>query len=132
MKIFTQIKRYLTVGLGAAITDFCVYGLLIRFAGFSPLTANLISRPAGGLFSFTGNKMWTFERNQLAGTSSQFLRFWITWLCAYTASELLVWFFSRQLDFGPFMTKVCAEAIACSGVFFVHRFWTFRNGCRAA
>lgn len=128
MKLLTQLRRYLTVGVGSAMTDFCLYGLLIRFAGLSPLTANLISRPAGGLFSFAGNKLWTFERGQRAGTGTQFLRFWMTWLGAYAISELSVWFLSNRLGTGPFLAKVGAEAIACSGVFLTHRFWTFRNG----
>ncbi len=127
MKLITQLRRYLTVGICAAITDFCFYGILIRFGGLSPLSANLISRPVGGLVSFSGNKMWTFERGQLAGTASQFARFWVLWIGAYVASEALVWFFSRRLEWTPFMTKVGAEAIVCSGVFFVHRFWTFHD-----
>lgn len=128
MKLITQLRRYLTVGIGSAITDFCIYGLLIRFAGCTPMIANLISRPAGGLFSFTGNKLWTFERTQRAGTLTQFLRFWTTWIGAYAISELSVWFFSHRLGAGPVLTKVGAEAIACSGVFLFHRLWTFQTG----
>lgn len=127
MKLIAQIRRYLTVGLGAAITDFGLYGLLIRFGGLPPLLANLTSRPVGGLVSFAGNKLWTFERGQLSGTAAQFIRFWVTWAGAYATSEALVWFFSRRMGLGPFTAKICAEAIACSGVFLVHRYWTFRN-----
>lgn len=127
MKLITQLRRYLTVGIGAAITDFCLYGVLIRFGGLSPLIANLISRPAGGLVSFTGNKVWTFQRNQLSGTASQFARFWILWIGAYAASEALVWVLNRRLEWGPLMTKAGAEAIVCSGVFLAHRFWTFSD-----
>ncbi len=111
--------------MAAALTDFCLYGLMVRFAGLPPVIANLISRPTGGLVSFLGNKMWTFERRTLAGTRAQALRFLATWICAYAASEILVWLFHDRLGFTPLPAKVSAEAIACSGVFLTHRVWTF-------
>ena len=126
MRIHIQLRRYLTVGLFATITDFCLYGVLIRVAGLSPVTANLISRPCGGLVSFTGNKLWTFEKRGITGTRSQFLRFLTTWLGSYALSETLVWFFSQRVGLPPLLTKISAEAIACSGVFVAHRYWTFR------
>lgn len=125
MKLFLQIRRYLTVGLAAALTDFCLYGILVRFGPVSPVVANLVSRPVGGLVSFLGNKMWTFERRSLAGSRTQALRFLLTWVCAYAASESLVWFFHNQLGFPPLAAKLSAEAVACSGVFLTHRLWTF-------
>ena len=125
MKLLHQVRRYLTVGLAAALTDFCLYGILVRFGAVAPVIANLISRPAGGLVSFLGNKMWTFERRSLADIRAQALRFLITWICAYAVSESLVWLFHNRLGFPPLVAKLSAEAVACSGVFLAHRFWTF-------
>lgn len=144
-----QIKKYVTVGAGSAITDFTIYGLLIHFAGLSPEATNLISRPCGGLFSFTGNKLWTFERRQMEGTRREFVRFWIVWAVSYVLSELLVWQFHIQfvrhsafplalsdaighltglrLDMIQVLPKICAEGIVCTGLFLSHRFWTFRH-----
>ncbi len=127
MRMLIQLRRYLATGALAALADFCLYGLLVRLAGVAPVIANLISRPAGGLVSFAGNKVWTFERRSLAGTPLQFLRFAVTWFGAYLASEALLWFFHHRLGFRPMLAKLCAEAIACSGVFLTHRFWTFRS-----
>ena len=145
----TQIKKYATVGLGSAITDFTIYGLLIYFMGLPPEVANLISRPCGGVVSFTGNKIWTFERKQLAGTRREFTRFWIVWLVSYALSELLVWVFHMhfmrhpalphalsgflyhlghfQADMIQVLPKICAESLVCIGLFLSHRFWTFRH-----
>lgn len=145
----TQIKKYVTVGLGSAATDITIYGLLLHFAGFSPETANLISRPCGGVFSFTGNKLWTFERRKLEGTRREFTRFWIVWLVSYALSELLVWLFHVyfqhhqalpqavsaillhtlriQADMIQVLPKICAESMIGVGLFLSHRFWTFRH-----
>ncbi len=149
MTLFIQLKKYLTVGIGSAITDFSLYGLLLRYAGLSPEVANLISRPCGGLFSFCGNKLWTFDRRQVQGTRRELTRFWIVWLVSYIASELLVWLFHVQFmrhdqlpvtlsamihhltgirpDMVKVLPKFCAECLVGIGLFLSHRFWTFRR-----
>lgn len=149
MSLLTQIKKYLTIGAGSAITDFSIYGLLLHFAGLPPEVANLISRPCGGVVSFTGNKLWTFNRRQLQGTRREFVRFWIVWLVSYLVSEILVWLFhlhfmrhpalphsltgliGHMTGFHPDMVavlpKFCAECLVGIGLFLSHRFWTFRH-----
>lgn len=148
MSLLSQIKRYLTVGLGSALTDFSVYGLLLHFAGWPPEVANLISRPCGGLFSFAGNKLWTFKRRQLEGTHRELARFWTVWLVSYLVSEVLVWLFHIHFrnhpglpdslsnavhhlvglrpDLVTALPKLCAECLVGLGLFLSHRFWTFR------
>ena len=149
MSWITQVKKYLTVGVGSAITDFTVYGLLIHFTGLPPEGANLVSRPCGGLFSFMGNKLWTFERTQLEGTRRQFIRFWIVWAVGYVVSELLVWLFHvyfvrnpalphfvssflyhlshTRVNMVQILPKILAEGLIATGLFLTHRFWTFRH-----
>lgn len=149
MSWLPQIKRYLTVGLGSAATDMTIYGLLLLYANLPPELANLISRPCGGLFSFTGNKLWTFERRHIAGTAREFSRFWVVWLVSYALSELLVWLFHLhfirhhaipdwistvirhmtgvQIVMVKVLPKLCAEGAVCIGLFLTHRFWTFRH-----
>ena len=149
MSWLVQIKKYATVGIGSAITDLSIYGSLVHFAGFSPEAANLISRPCGGLVSFTFNKIWTFDRSQISGTHRELIRFGVVWLASYCASILLVWlfhhFFIRNPDlpvglsgivqhlFGwtlhleVVLPKLFAESLVCIGIFLSHRFWTFRQ-----
>ena len=127
MSLFGQLRRYTAVGLGSTVTDLSAYALLARVAGFDPLIANLISRPLGGLFSFVGNKVWTFERRQVGGTNRELVRFWTIWFGAYAASEALVWLFHHHFHYGPFLTKLCAEAPVCVVVFLTHRYWTFHR-----
>ena len=146
MSLIAQIKRYVTVGAGSAITDFTIYGLLLHFLGLPPEGANLISRPCGGIFSFLGNKLWTFNRKQLAGTRREFTRFWIVWLVSYALSELLVWGFhlhfirhhglpgalsgfilhvtSFHVNMIEVLPKICAECLVWFGLFLSDRFWT--------
>jgi putative flippase GtrA len=126
LSFFVQLRRYVTVGIGSAITDLCVYAWLTRSMGYDPLVANLISRPMGGVFSFVCNKLYTFSRKQVTGTHRELVRFWVIWIAAYAASEGLVWVFHNRLHLSPIPTKVCAEGIVCGFVFLTHRYWTFR------
>lgn len=149
MNWFIQIKKYATVGIGSAITDFSIYGALIHYANFSPEAANLISRPCGGLFSFTFNKIWTFDRKQMTGTHRELMRFGIVWIVSYCVSILLVWLFHQyfisnqevplalsgmirhvtgwEFHLVEALPKLCAEGLVCIGLFLSHRFWTFRQ-----
>lgn len=149
MSWLNQIKKYATVGIGSAITDLSIYGVLIHFANFSPEGANLISRPCGGLVSFTFNKLWTFDRKQLTGTHRELIRFGIVWIVSYGASIVLVWLFHQffirnqnmpleitkiiqhvtgwEIHMIEVLPKLCAESLVCIGLFLSHRFWTFRH-----
>ncbi|MEI6168471.1 MAG: GtrA family protein [bacterium] len=149
MTWLVQIKKYATVGIGSAITDLSIYGSLVHFAGFSPEAANLISRPCGGLVSFTFNKIWTFDRSTISGTHREFIRFGIVWVASYCASILLVWLFHQffirnpglpaglseivqhlsgyTLNLETVLPKLFAEGLVCTGIFLSHRFWTFRQ-----
>lgn len=127
ISLLQTLRRYLTVGVGSAITDLGLYALLTHGAGMDPVFANLISRPCGGLFSFTVNKLWTFNRRELRGTSSEFLRFCLVWLAAYTLSESLIWLFTRQCHWGPLHAKIPAEVVTGIFSFICLRFWTFRK-----
>ena len=122
-----SVRRYLTVGVGTTLVDWIILGLLVRYAGWSAAAANLVSRPCGGLFSFAFNKVWTFERRELRGTGSQFVRYGCLWLCAYALSEALIWGFSSRVGWGPFQSKIVAEALVNVVGYLVMRYWTFRT-----
>jgi putative flippase GtrA len=124
--LWGHLKKYLTVGAGSATTDFLVFTVLCRYTGWSAWAANLISRPCGGCFSFCFNKFWTFSRRESRGTGRQLLRYWMTWLVTYGASELLVWALSRRAGWSAFASKVTAECAVNAAGFLVHRHWTFR------
>ena len=124
--VFGELRRYLTVGAGAAATDFLTYALLTRSLGMDPLAANLISRPLGGLFSFIFNRAWTFRNHRAQAAHVQFLRFWILWLVTYALSEALVGLFNRIAGLGPLLTKMGAESVVGLFNFLVMRHWTFR------
>jgi putative flippase GtrA len=118
--------RYYTVGACAAASDFSIYLILARAVGLSPLVANLVSRPVGGLVGFVLNRLWTFRRRRSLGAGTQFARFWLVWAVSFCLSESLVAVFYNLLGLGVLSTKICAEAIAGVLTFLLQRHWTFR------
>ena len=128
--LWDHLRRYLTVGVGSAVTDLTMLTILTHFAHWPAWMANLVSRPCGGLFSFIFNKVWTFGRREIRGTGAQLGRFWAAWLIAYALSELLVWAFSRFAEWGALPSKIAAEGIVNVANFLVLRHWTFRASGR--
>ncbi len=122
-----QLGRYAMSGLAAAVTDLTVYVLLNR-AGWHPLAAHLVSRPAGGIVSFAANRWWTFGGRRFAWTlAGQAWRYGSVWLAAYLATEVLIWVYLRWLPARPVAVKVLAELTAGFVAFWVQRQWTYRG-----
>ncbi|MBU4460677.1 MAG: GtrA family protein [Verrucomicrobia bacterium] len=122
-----EIWRFAVCGLGAAAADIGAYSALTHFAGLHPLAANLISRPLGGLVSFTANRFWTFRHRPMEKSLPvQFGRYWIVWIAAYGLSELFLFLWLRVLPGDQTIAKLLAEG--CVGIlsFLAQRLWTYR------
>ena len=122
-----DLGRYVIAGMAATVADFLLFIILTRSGALHPLTANLISRPAGGLASFVVNKLWTFiRRPQRARLPVQFVRFWVVWLTCYAISEAGLWVWLQVLPGERAACKVLAEIGAGIVSFLLLRHWTFR------
>ncbi|MBN2562810.1 MAG: GtrA family protein [Phycisphaerae bacterium] len=119
--------RFVATGAGAATVDLGLYTLLIRVAGLHPLVANLISRPAGGLFSFTVNKLWTFADHDRSRWHIQFAQYVMLWLTWYALSEGLLGLFHSLLGLHALLAKPLAEGIVALLNFVMLRHWVFRE-----
>lgn len=122
---FGQLRRFLTTGLGAAATDLGLYTLLSSGFGIHPLAANLVSRPAGGLVSFLGNKYYTFRGKQRRRARTQILKFVAVWFLSFALSETLVGLLHGSAGLSPVPSKVLAEIAAGGVTFLCHKYWTF-------
>ena len=121
-----HVRRWLSVGVLSTVTDYSLYGLLLYCAQWSPVAANMVSRPCGGIVSFVFNKVWTFERREVRGTGGQALRYLCVWLSAYSMSNLLLWVFTALANWAQVPAKMVADAVVNSIGFLVLRHWTFR------
>ena len=126
-----HVRRYMTVGAFSTITDYTVYLSLIHLAGWPAVGAAAVSRPCGGVVSFSFNKVWTFERRAVRGTGTQLFRYACVWLSAYAASTLLVWLFRDHLNWTELPSKIVADSIVNSIAFLIVRHWAFQASAAA-
>ncbi|MCX7591961.1 MAG: GtrA family protein [Kiritimatiellae bacterium] len=113
-------------GIGSFLTDCSIYAILAKLCKFHPLIANMISRPAGGVFSFLFNKYWTFQNRGKTRTIVQFGRFGLIWFVNLGLSELLVGLFHEVVRLGPIQSKVWTEVILAGVTFTYLKLWAFR------
>jgi uncharacterized membrane protein YfhO/putative flippase GtrA len=59
-KIPGEMVKYLFFGAATTFFNWCVYGLVVRFAGFSVTVGNVIAWFVAVVFAFTTNKIWVF------------------------------------------------------------------------
>ena len=124
--ILSDFWRYVSGGVGAVLTDFTVFILLTHGGGLHPVMANTVSRPLGGLVSFTANRHWTFRGRGKAALHVQFVRFWIVWGLSFMLTEALIWIFHDGFHWSPVISKLGAEGMAGLFNFLMQRHWTFR------
>jgi putative flippase GtrA len=125
-RLAAQSIRYLIVGAIAGGSDLLLNAFLTHVIELTPLQANLISRPFGGVISFTLNKFWTFGNRGQATTSRQAFRFCMVWLTLFAGSQALVWFYYEVVGLSPDLTKLSAEGTLGICSFLCQKFWTFR------
>jgi uncharacterized membrane protein YfhO/putative flippase GtrA len=56
-----ELVSYLFFGAATTFVNWCVYGLAVRFAGFSVTSGNVIAWIVAVVFAFVTNKIWVFE-----------------------------------------------------------------------
>ena len=126
VRIISDFRRYVIVGIGAVLTDLTVFILLVHVGGLHPVMANAVSRPLGGLVSFTANRHWTFRGRGKAALHIQFVRFWIVWGLSFMLTEALIWLLHDGFHWSAMLSKLGAEGIAGLFNFLMQRHWTFR------
>ena len=123
--------RYGICGIGAVAADYATFGLLTRAAGWGPVAAQMLSRPAGGVVSFLANRFWTFRDRKGAALPVQFVRYAVVWTAAYGLSVAAVWAYSKLIPDQPFAAKVLADGTVVLFSFLANRHWTFRAAAPA-
>jgi uncharacterized membrane protein YfhO/putative flippase GtrA len=60
-KVHREAVNYLFVGGATTFVNWCVYGLVVRLAGYSVTAGSVIAWIAALVFAFITNKIWVFE-----------------------------------------------------------------------
>ena len=123
--ILRDAIRYSLCGFAVVATDYGTFFLLSSGLGWSPLAAQAVCRPAGGLVSFALNRAWTFRDRRGLALRVQFVRFWVVWASAYVLALTAVGLYTRLMPDHPALAKMCADATVAVVSFTLQRQWTF-------
>lgn len=121
--------RYAICGAVAVAVDYSIWWLLSVRAEWWTVAAQAISRPAGGLVSFAGNRLWTWRRRRAFSLGKQFARFWLVWAGLYVLAAAATWALSDVLPDEPrgrFLAKALADGATALIGFLFQRTLTFR------
>jgi putative flippase GtrA len=110
MGTIKRFMRYVAVSGGAALSDWIVFASIMALGGHY-LNAQMISRIAGGIFSFIANKYWSFEASGADHLHAEGRRFLLLYLVSYGLSVGLLYFFADIVGLNPYVSKLIGDSL---------------------
>lgn len=123
--LIKQLIRYGIVGGTAFCTQYLVVILLVHFFKLNPLTANIFGFGCGFIVSFTGHRLWTFQKHTRQ-THKLFLHYSLLSLINLALNQTLYFIFLHKLHFHYATALPIVIALATSIVFCINKLWVFR------
>ena len=106
MSYLQKFAKYGTVALGATITDWIVFVSLVTPGLVNPLYGQMISRIAGGVFSFSTNKYWSFKAQDGKHLVRQGRRFLLLYGFSYCLSLTSFYVLFEVVGISAFLAKL--------------------------
>ncbi len=103
--------KYCFVAGGSAACDWGVF-IALMFFGVPSIAAHMTSRICGGVFSFTFNKMWSFDSHKSPHLTQEGRRFLLLYAISYFLSTFLLIFGLKILLLSPWWAKLMAD-VSC-------------------
>lgn len=119
-----QAGRYITVAVQSALADWGMFVLLVT-VGAEGLLAQAIARLVGGAYSFTANKLWSFQAGGWSTLAPQAGRFGALYVVSYVLS--LVLFQGISAASSPWLAKPLADGGCFLFNFVVMKSWVFAD-----
>ena len=122
-----QFSKYGGVAAGSAIADYAVFSALL-FLGAGILPAQMFARVAGGIFSFTLNKYWSFGTRSRKTLIIEGRRFIGLYTFSYFLALGILYTLTEYLYLGAYPAKIIADTFCFMVNFVVMRRYVFGGG----
>jgi len=124
--IYKSFFKNIASSLLSAIVDILSFMLLVQ-VGNSIISATAIARVISGIFNFSLNKIWVFEKKDSHNTTNESLRYLALFITQMFFSGLLTEMLSSVLNFdnGLLISKMLIDCSLFVTNFIVQRFWIF-------
>ena len=127
--VFKQFVKFCLVGVTNVIVDFSIYIALTRLIPFFHahyLVASLISFSLAVSWSFTLNRIWTFE-NKEKQITFQYFKFFLVSIIGLVLHTLILYILVDYFQFYDILAKAIAVVLVTFWNFSANKFWTFNN-----
>lgn len=121
-----RFAKYGGVAAGSAAADWMVFAALFAL-GLNYLVVQLISRIAGGAFSFVMNKFWSFEAGSRGRVTVQGRRFLLLYGFSYVLSITLLYVQVELLGGNAYISKLIADGAVFVVNFMVMQGYVFKD-----
>lgn len=121
-----QLFRYFFVGGAAFIVDFVSLFIFTDFFGIYYLLSAAIAFILGLLANYLLSVKWVFNKRVLENRKFEFGIFAVIGVIGLGLNEVIIWFFTDNLQMYYLYSKVIAAAIILFWNFFARKFTLFR------
>jgi exopolysaccharide biosynthesis protein/putative flippase GtrA len=124
--IYRPFIKNIASSLLSAIVDITSFMLLVH-VGNSIFSATAVARVISGIFNFSLNKIWVFEKKDSHNTRNESLKYLTLFIVQMIFSGLLTEALGTILNFdnGLLLSKVLVDCFLFVTNFIVQRFWIF-------
>jgi len=124
--VYRAFFKNIASSLLSAIIDITSFMLLVHI-GNSIFWATAIARVISGIFNFSLNKIWVFEKKDSHNTRNESLKYLALFIIQMNFSGLLTTVVSSILNFhnGLLLSKILVDCFLFVTNFIVQRFWIF-------
>ena len=120
-----QFSRFLSVGVANTALGYAVIFGCMYLAGLSPELSNAAGYAVGLLVSYFLNRHFTFRSAQRRST--EFVRFGIVFLVAYTANLAVLIVLVRTLEVHGGLSQLIAGVIYIGTAYLLNKHYVFRS-----
>ena len=121
-----ELAKFGVIGGIGFILDFGIFAFLHNGQGVGPLTANVISSLIAAVFTYVGNRYWSFRHKAKQPFRKEIPPFFVLNLFGVVITEAFIAFVYYALDFrsgtGATAGKLIGTAVAT-----VFRFYTYKK-----
>jgi putative flippase GtrA len=121
----SRFPRFLLVGVANTALGYAVIFSCMYLGGFSPELSNVVGYAVGFLVSYFLNRHFTFRSAQRRST--EFVRFGVVFLVAYTANLGVLIVLVRTLEIHPGLSQLIAGVIYIGTAYMLNKHYVFRT-----
>ncbi len=121
-----QLFRYIFVGGAAFIVDFTSLFILTDFFGIYYLISAAIAFILGLFVNYFLSVKWVFNKRKIENRTFEFGIFAVIGIIGLGLNEVIIWFFTEDLQIYYLLSKIIAAVIILFWNFFARKLALFR------